>query len=167
MARRQSAYKLREQSISYDRFFNKWKVGSRYEFEFPQLADVFVYCWKQYGPSVAEEVAKDLKEKLDMTIAKFVGKAATAEAVDTVKDALLGLGGAPQAPTPVAMALKILDCMGTVLGEWTIKQQIEMNKNWKNYSCTISPTYDVDKYCNWVLYSWIIDPVNGPYYRVG
>jgi hypothetical protein len=57
--------------------------------------------------------------------------------------------------------------MGTVLGEWTIKQQIEMNKAWKNYSCTISPTYDVDKYCNWVLYSWIIDPQNGPYYRVG
>jgi hypothetical protein len=164
MAAKGSTYRLRERSITYNRYYNEWEVGRQYRFAYPQLADVFVHVWKNYGPKAAQDVIENLKTKLDMTIARYVKNAVTSEAKGAVTDFLLGLGGAPGLPGPAGLAVKVLEAAGVVLGDAYLKTKIEMNKANRNYTCDFSPASDTDLYCDFVLYSWIIDPVNGPYY---
>lgn len=164
MAGKGSTYHLREKSITYNRYYNEWEVGRQYKFKYPQLADIFVYCWRNYGPSVAQDVIQNLTTKLDMTVAKYVKSAVASEAKGAIQDFLLGLAGAPSLPGPAALAVKVLEAAGVVLGDAYLKTKIEMNKAHRNYTCDFSPATDTDVYCDFVLYSWIIDPTNGPYY---
>lgn len=158
-----SGYQLREGGVKYDGFFKRWTVGE-HKFEYPQMADAFVFCWKAYGPAIAIKVKDELKSKLETTIAKFVGTKVKEEAVGAVQDFLLGKAIAPM-PTPVGIALKLIDAAVVVVGDAYMKGDIEQKKRLGLYTNMYTPAHDLDKYCDYVLYSWFMDPVNGPYYR--
>lgn len=162
-------YHCREKGIYWDRYRNRFIIDRRgilRSFTYPQVADVYVYCARHHTVPTAEQVADSLEKKLETTLKKFVKDSATSEAKDTIRDYLLGKLGMPQAPAPVALAQKVIDAAATVLGEMYLQTKVANNKAIKAYWADISPNYDVETYCKWVIYSWVQDPENGPYYTV-
>ena len=69
-------YRRREGGVHYDRYRNKWTIGRHHEFDYPQLADVYVYCWKHYGTDVANKVEAELRSDLTTTIAGYAKSSA-------------------------------------------------------------------------------------------
>lgn len=162
-------YHCHETGVYWDRYKNRFIIdrrGNLRSFEYPQVADVFVYCAKHYGAVLAEEVADNLEAKLKTTLGKFVKDSATSEAKDTIRDYLLGKIGVPQVPGPIGLAQKVIDAAAVALGEAYLQTKVANNKAIKAYWADITPTYSVDTYCKWVIYSWVQDPENGPYYTV-
>lgn len=157
-------YRCRESSIRYNPYARAWQVGSQHQFPYPQIADVFVYCWKNYSPATALKVGKLLQERLETTLGSYLGQAAADEAKAAVTDYLLGKLGAPSLPGPAGVALKVLEALGTAVGDAYLKEKIRTNRAFRNDRCDFSPERDTSTYCNFVLYSWVIDPVRGPYY---
>lgn len=158
-------YRTKERGVRYDSIYKAWYAGKDYRFEYPQMADVFAYCWQNFSPDVGQNIAKILKDKLETTLSKYVKDSVVSEAKDQVKDLLLGKLGAPGVPPPVALAMKLVETAATILGHAYLKGTIQQNKAIKYYFGTYSPKHNPDLYCDYVLYSWFIDPENGPYYQ--
>ena len=168
-------YHCREQGVHWDRYKGggRWIIdrnGHLRMFEYPQVADVFVYCCKHHGVPLANQVANSLEAKLATTLASFVKDSLVAEikgnAKDALRDYLLGVAKLPVIPGPVGLAQKVIEAAATALGEGYLQGQVANHKRSGLYTCDFSPASGVDAYCNYVISSWVEDPVNGPYYTV-
>lgn len=158
-------YRCREKVVRYDQWASKpYKVGA-YRFEYPQVADVFAYCFRHYGQKIAEEVANKLEAMLATTLKKFVKDKVAGEVKDYLLDKVKEKLGVPSLPGPLGIAQKIIDCAVEVGGHTYIKNAVQNHKTGKMYWCNeYSPSSSLDEYVYFVLYSWVIDPENGPYY---
>lgn len=159
-------YRCREKSVRY----NEWSVKSAYvvgayAFEYPQIADVFAYCFRYYGPAIAQQVAEKLQKMLETTLQSFVKDKVVDEVKSYLLDKLKEAVGMPSAPPPVAIAKKVIDAVVEVAGHLYIQTAVQNHKAIKSYWCTeYNPKNDLDQYVYFVLYSWVIDPEHGPYY---
>lgn len=159
-------YHCREGVVRYNKYATKaYRVGA-YNFEYPQVADVFAYCFRHYGSKLAIEVGEKLEALLATTLKSFVKDKVVGEVKDYLLDKLKEKVGMPSLPGPIGLAQKIIDCAVEVGGHMYIKTAVQNHKNGKMYWCNeYSPSSSLDEYVYFVLYSWVIDPENGPYYH--